>query len=325
MGPPRLDRRALAAAVAGCTFAAAAGLAGARGRDGAAEGETAAAAAFARSRRRVELPAGRIAYAERGHGPAALFVHGFPLNGYQWRGVMARLAPQRRCLAPDLPGLGYTRPARGRSFAPAAQADMLAAFLDALDVDSADVVANDSGGAVAQLLHARHPGRVRSLLLSNCDSAIECPPPALSPVIELARQGRFVPEWLAPWLADKALARSATGLGGQTYTFPERLSDAAIDTYLAPLVAEPARTHGYALALAANSLAGNESVQRASRIPVRIVWGTGDDIFSRRGAQHLHASFGGSRGIRWVEGARLFFPEEYPDLVAAEVRALWQD
>jgi haloalkane dehalogenase len=32
----------------------------------------------------------------------------------------------------------------------------------------------------------------------------------------------------------------------------------------------------------------------------------------------------GSRGVRLVEGAKLFFPEEMPDLIAEEARALWQ-
>ena len=31
----------------------------------------------------------------------------------------------------------------------------------------------------------------------------------------------------------------------------------------------------------------------------------------------------GSRGVRRVEGANLFFPEEMPDLIAEEARQLW--
>jgi haloalkane dehalogenase len=44
------------------------------------------AAAFHTSRRFASTVYGRIAYVERGRGPAALFVHGYPLNGFQWRG-----------------------------------------------------------------------------------------------------------------------------------------------------------------------------------------------------------------------------------------------
>ncbi|MBA2304085.1 MAG: hypothetical protein H0W08_15830 [Acidobacteria bacterium] len=57
---------------------------------------------------------------------------------------------------------------------------MIAAVLDTLSIDAVDVVANDSGGAVAQLLAARHPARVRTLLLTNCDSHTNSPPKSLA-------------------------------------------------------------------------------------------------------------------------------------------------
>jgi haloalkane dehalogenase len=67
------------------------------------------AAAFHRERRFVQLPVGRIAYIERGSGPAALFLHGFPLCGFQWRGAIERLSAHRRCVAPDFMGLDTPR------------------------------------------------------------------------------------------------------------------------------------------------------------------------------------------------------------------------
>jgi haloalkane dehalogenase len=138
----------------------------------------------------METRFGRIAYVERGTGPAALFLHGFPLNGFQWRGALERLSPYRRCVAPDFLGLGYTEVAEGQSAAADAQADMLVELLDTLSIDSVDVVANDSGGAVAQLLVTRHPERVRTLLLTKCDVENDSPPAVVVPVIELAREGR---------------------------------------------------------------------------------------------------------------------------------------
>ena len=47
-------------------------------------GKTVDEAWFRASRRYAELPFGRIAYVERGAGPAAVFLHGAPLNGFQW-------------------------------------------------------------------------------------------------------------------------------------------------------------------------------------------------------------------------------------------------
>ncbi len=60
------------------------------------------AASFHAARRYTRTAFGRIAHVERGSGPAALFLHGFPLNGFQWRGALDRLAPYRRCIAPAL-------------------------------------------------------------------------------------------------------------------------------------------------------------------------------------------------------------------------------
>jgi len=281
------------------------------------------AAAYRAQRRMARTRFGRIACFERGSGAAALFLHGFPLNSFQWRGAIERLSPYRRCIAPDMLGLGYTEVAPGQSVAPDAQVEMLAELLDTLGVATVDLVANDSGGAVAQMFLVRYPHRVRTLLLTNCDSEPECPPPALLPVLELARKGQFVGQWLAPWLADKELARSPQGLGGMTFTHPHNPSDEAIDYYLSPLVANPDRTHAYAIALERNWLEGFEAKLRRCDVPTRIVWGTGDTIFSPVGADYLDRSFGNSRGVRRVHGAKLFFPEEFPDVVAEEARRLW--
>jgi haloalkane dehalogenase len=37
----------------------------------------------------------------------------------------------------------------------------------------------------------------------------------------------------------------------------------------------------------------------------------------------LNRLFPNSRGVRRIEGARLFWPEEFPDIVAEEARQLW--
>ncbi|MHA6203751.1 alpha/beta fold hydrolase [Dyella soli] len=313
----------------GATFAAGTLLAAARGVDAAAmtsAGTTKLdAAAYRRRRRYARLPCGDIAYLDHGSGPAALFLHGFPLNSFQWRGAIERLSLQRRCIAPDWMGLGYTRVAAGQSVAPAAQAAMLAALLDALGIDAVDVVANDSGGAIAQLFVTRYPQRVRTLLLTNCDVENDSPPAALLPVIEMSRRGEFVDRWLAPWLADKALARSAQGIGGMCYQYPEHPSDEAIDYYLAPLCADGQKplVHAYALGLAPNPLAGIEAALRRCTVPTRILWGTADDIFSQASPDYLQRTLANPRGVRRIPGAKLFFPEEYPDLIAEEARHLW--
>ena len=58
-------------------------------------------------------------------------------------------------------------------------------------------------------------------------------------------------------------------------------------------------------------------------MPTRIVWGTGDTIFSpdEPGLSRPHLRQLARRAP--VEGAKLFFPEEFPDVVAEEARRLW--
>jgi pimeloyl-ACP methyl ester carboxylesterase len=316
--------QAAAGALAGGALAGGA----ARTATGGAAGtrEVVDATAFHAGRHFAETPCGRIAYVERGTGPAALFLHGFPLNGFQWRGALERLSPFRRCLAPDFLGLGYTEVAAGQSVGPDAQAAMLLAFLDELSVRVVDLVANDSGGAVAQLLVARHPERVRTLLLTNCDTEHDSPPPALLPVIAMSREGTFADRWLAVWRRDKAVARSTEGIGGMCYADPAHPTDEAIECYFAPLVASPRRkseVHAYALALERNPLEGIGPALRRCRVPTRIVWGMADTIFSPAGPTYLDRAFGQSRGVRRLEGRKLFFPEEVPDVIAAEARRLW--
>lgn len=281
--------------------------------------------AFHAARRFADTSFGKIAYVERGSGDAALFLHGLPLNGFQWRGALERLSPFRRCVAPDFMGLGYTQVAAGQGVSPAAQVAMLAAFLDKLGISSVDVIANDSGGAVAQLFLARYPERVRTLLLTNCDTEHECPPAALLPVIDMSLAGTFVDKFFVNWLADKKIARSKEGLG-TCYAEPVRLIDETIDCYLAPIISTPERKalfHAYAIALQYNVLNGVEAALKGSNAPTRIVWGMADTIFSPGNPDYLDHTFGNSRGVRRLEGSRLFWPEERPDVIASEARSLW--
>jgi len=284
------------------------------------------AAGWTESRRFTPTSFGRIAHVERGSGEVALFLHGFPLSGFQWRGALARLSKRRRCVALDLMGLGFTDLADGQPVDAASQAAMVAAFLDALAIEEVDLVGSDSGGAVAQLFATRYPGRVRTMLLTNCDVETDSPPPAVLPVIALARAGALADRWFGRWAQDHTRARSPEGLGGMTYTDPANLTDEAIELYLAPLVSSTqrkAQVHAYTLALEPNPLAGIEVALRQCRVPTRIVWGTGDTIFSQESPDYLDRILPASRGIRRIPRAKLFFPEEFPDLIAEEARRLW--
>lgn len=281
---------------------------------------------YERYRRFVDLPLSRVAYVERGAGPAALFIHGFPLNSYQWRGALERLYTSRRCVAPDLMGMGFTETPANQAVTPQTQVEMLAQLLDRLRIDSVDLVANDSGGAVAQLFVAAYPKRVKSLLLTNCDVDVNSPPPQFIPFADLCWQGRFVEEVLAPQLRRKALARKPDGLGGLAYTFPEKLADETIDYYFRPVSrsdVKRAKIEEYGASMAVNPLIAIRGPLSKWAGPARMVWGMKDELFPIEWAEWLHRTLPGSTGIRRVEGANLFFPEEMPELIAEEAKLLW--
>jgi pimeloyl-ACP methyl ester carboxylesterase len=280
---------------------------------------------FHRMRKFADLPMGRIAYIERGKGPVALFLHGFPLNGYQWRGALERLSPYRRCIAADFMGLGYSEVPENADISITAQADMLAALLDHLKIDEVDLIANDSGGLTAQIFAVRHGSRVRSLLLTNCDVDENSPPPAFLPVIQLGHKPGAADKFIGPQVADKNFARTDKGLG-VAFTHPASLSDESIECYFGPLVSSPVRKEQFGrflLALEPNLLVPVRAQLKAFSKPVHIVWGTDDIFFGPKWAEWLDHTLPGSQGVRRIEGAKLFFPEEMPDVIAEEALKLW--
>lgn len=282
-------------------------------------------AAFGASRQLAPTPFGRIAYVERGRGPAAVFLHGFPMNGLQWRGSLELLSQHRRCIALDFMGLGYTQAPTQRDLSPQAQTDMLAALLDGLSIPAADVVANDSGGTIAQLFAVQHPERVRTMLLTNCDVHENSPPAQMRNSIEAARAGRY-DQKMQRHLEDPVYARSPQGIGGSAYEDPANLTDEAIAYYFGPLVASPLRreqVNSYLAAFEPNPLLAIEPALRRCTIPTRMAWGTADALFPVIWAEWLDRMLPESRGIRLVEGGKLFWPEEQPEVVAEEARVLW--
>jgi len=129
----------------------------------------------------LQLADASLHYLERGAGPLALFVHGFPLDATLWLDQLEALADVRRCVAIDLRGFGRSEPTRLPVLSMEQHADDLAAAIRALGAPAADVVALSMGGYVALALVERHPGLVRSLALVDTKAA---------PDSEQARRGR---------------------------------------------------------------------------------------------------------------------------------------
>lgn len=279
-----------------------------------------------RRRRFIDLKIARVAYLDYGSGPAALFLHGFPLNGYQWRGALERLHGCRRCIAPDFMSLGYTEVKQGSKITPNSQVSMLVALMDKLRIRQVDLVANDSGGLIAQMLTASHPERVRTLLLTNCDVDENNPPKKFVPAVEMARKGEFAKKYLLPQLQNKQAARTVKGMIGSAYTQPEKISDETLDIYLQPLVESENRMKQideYTVALGENELVALREPLCRWQGNAKLVWALKDEFFPVRSAEWLDKNLQHSTGIRRLEEANLFFPEEFPDTIAQEARVLW--
>lgn len=101
---------------------------------------------------------------DTGAGQPFVFLHGNPTSSHVWRNVVANLGLPVRSLAPDLIGMGESgKPDIAYRFADHAR--YLDAWFDALALDQVVLVGHDWGGALAMDWAARHPDRVRGLVL----------------------------------------------------------------------------------------------------------------------------------------------------------------
>lgn len=278
---------------------------------------------FAQLRKMIDTPFGRIATYEMGRGPAALFVHGYPLSAYHWRHQMQALADVRRCVAVDLLGLGYSEPEPHAGVGYAEQARMLAALADVLGLEGFDLVGNDSGGSISQLLSVSAPERIRTLTLTNCEVAENNPPAALVPIIEIARAGRM-PAMFEAIVGDVEGARAALASAfarPEVAITPERL---AYD--IAPLLASQDRRRRlaeYLTELSPDTTLGIVPDLERFHRPVLVVWADADDFMPVASARWLEAHVPGVERVVIVPGAKLFFPEEEHELLGRELRAFW--
>jgi len=113
----------------------------------------------------AELDDARLHIRQRGAGPVALFIHGFPLDSTMWTDQLGALSEFRRCVAVDLRGFGRSSPVTGEPLTMERHADDLAEVLDLVSEERADVVGLSMGGYVALAFAERYPDRLRSLAL----------------------------------------------------------------------------------------------------------------------------------------------------------------
>jgi pimeloyl-ACP methyl ester carboxylesterase len=276
---------------------------------------------FDASRHFIETDYGRISVVEHGRGPAVVYLHGFPLNAWHWRHQLQELSDIRRGIAIDLMGLGHTDISADQDLRFSAQADMVLATMDAMGVRDFDLVGNDSGGGVAQLIVAKAPERVRSLVISNADVHDNWPPKALSTVHDLATRGQM-DDVLHEYMLDVSSARA--GLAAVVYEDPLFVTEELLQIYTEPLIQTATTRDAVNRYIATQNNAETVAIKpalEAFNAPTLIMWGNDDVFFGVEWAHWLQDTIPGAYAVVEFEGARLFFAEERPDDVNALLRA----
>ena len=114
----------------------------------------------------VDVSGVRVYYRHAGSGAPMLLIHGVVGSSADWRNNIDALAGQGGSVyAIDLVNMGRSQRVGGLDATLGATAKRIIAVMDGLGVAAADVVAHSHGGAVALMLAALYPTRVRRLIL----------------------------------------------------------------------------------------------------------------------------------------------------------------
>ncbi|APE38060.1 epoxide hydrolase [Nocardia mangyaensis] len=155
-----------------------------------------------------------VACAGPADGPVIVLLHGWPEHWWLWREVIPALAHHgMRVLAPDLRGFGWSEATRGGYDKEQLASDVLA-LMDAMGIESFDLVGHDWGGWIAQLVALRSPQRVRHLALLNIAPVWQTAGGALRHLHRLAYQPMVGAPVLGPMLHRSSVLWWAVGRMG---------------------------------------------------------------------------------------------------------------
>jgi pimeloyl-ACP methyl ester carboxylesterase len=266
--------------------------------------------------RSVEVPAGTIHYRERGSGPPIVFVHGVGVNGDLWRKVVPALADGRRCIAPDLPLGAHSDPLRdGVDLSLPGLARIVADVLDALGLDDVTIVANDTGGAIAQWLAGFNADRVGRLVLTSCDAFEKFPPAPQRLLVPLARVPGGL--WLLAALAQfRFIQRTPIAYGWTTHG---PIDPAVMRSYTGPAFRSRGVRRDLARLLRAvdtrHTFEAAEALRGFDR-PALVAWAADDRLFPLEHGRRLAELLPQGRFLT-IADSRTFIPEEQPERLAA--------
>ena len=268
----------------------------------------------------VQLEQGTIHYEEAGppSGRPVVCVAGYLAGGDLWSELAERLAARgMRVLMPTWP-MGAHREAMkpGADVSPAGVARMIAGFMDELGLDDVVLAGNDTGGAVCQLVAARHPERLGAVVLTNCDAFEEFPPGMFKALVRAARIPGALRAGLMP-LRAAAVRRSPVGFGLLSHGDIDHLAKAWVEPALRDrAVFDDLRRFTAAIdpALTIEAARALGSFDK----PVLLAWGTDDKLFSLALAERLRGAIPAAR-LETIEGARTFPMIDQPDRLAEVV------
>ena len=267
----------------------------------------------------MALAQGELRYFERGEGRPVVFVHGVLTNADLWRAVMPGIADAGfRCLAPDWPLGSHELPMKpDADLSPTGNADLIADFLAALDLRDVILVANDTGGALTQIMLARHPERVDRVVLLPSDCFEYFFPPIFKPLPRIARLPGSM-RVLAALLRVRALHRLPLLFGWVT---KRPLPPEIVESYLWPAGRSADVRRDLRKLLrdvhSRHTLAAAEKLRAFTR-PVLLLWASEEKLFPIRLAHRLAALLPDARVVE-VPDSYTFISEDRPDVVVREV------
>jgi 4,5:9,10-diseco-3-hydroxy-5,9,17-trioxoandrosta-1(10),2-diene-4-oate hydrolase len=263
----------------------------------------------------VLVDGAKVHYQRAGTGRPLLLLHGLVGSAKNWRQNISFLSRDSSVYAIDLFNMGESERVPGLNAGLEATADRLAAYMEALGLDEADIAAHSHGGAVAMMFAARYPDRVRRLILFA---------PA-NPFCDLGNQLiRFYQTRTGIWFARRIpfLPRmlKATALS-RMYGDPSRVSLDALDGYTAGLHIPGTMDHVLQIVqrwfvdmgLLRSALTGLPAK------PTLLIWGDRDRAVGLNSARELQRTLPQSR-LMVLPGVGHIAFEEMPDICNQAMR-----
>lgn len=266
----------------------------------------------------LSLTGGTVHYVDEGLGQPVLLLHGNPTWSFLYRNAIKDLSRDFRCVAPDYPGFGYSRPARGFGFTPQEHAGCIVELLDALAVDRFLLVAHDWGGPIGLAAALSRPGRAAGTVLCNTWCWAPDVRARLFSLLVGGPAGRVLN------LRLNFFARVILPLG---IAVRARKTPAVLQAYVGrfPTPASRMGTHVFPRMIrkAADWLRETErGLRLGGSIPAELVWGMRDPVFGRRACIDRWMSHFPQAGVDRIPHAGHYVPEDEPGRVANAVRRL---